>query len=184
MPVTSRDKKQPTNLNLSPQKVIIPKGMINPEETTIIEIPSRLHRQPIVIAKHKNAEIGYGLLCSSFKSPNEDVPPNNSTFTPILNHLKTLPERILGSSGSKVKQRQGSAHHSSMPVIPIPKGDKHVQQLPNTGSIKDLGAVEERERSELQRDLEVFQRARRNLLENASKLTSNETSSRIIIKKY
>ncbi|XP_031352301.1 uncharacterized protein LOC116177455 [Photinus pyralis] len=183
MPVTSREKKRPTR-NISPQKVIIPKGMVNPKETTIIEIPSRLHRQPIVIAKHKNSEIGYGLLCSSFKSTNEHVTPTNSTFKPILSHLKTLPERILGSSGSTEKRRQGSSRHSSMQVISQPHhGEKYNnQQVPNTGSFKDLEIVEERERSELQRDLEVFQRARRNLLENTSKLTSNETSNKLMKK--
>lgn len=38
------------------QKVIIPKGMVNPEETTIIEIPSKLQKQPVVVAKRKSQE--------------------------------------------------------------------------------------------------------------------------------
>lgn len=38
------------------QKVLIPKGMINPGETTIIEIPARLHKQPLVIAKRKASD--------------------------------------------------------------------------------------------------------------------------------
>lgn len=37
------------------QKVVIPKGMINPGETTIIEIPSALQKQPIVVAKRKTS---------------------------------------------------------------------------------------------------------------------------------
>ncbi|XP_017772439.1 PREDICTED: uncharacterized protein LOC108559616 [Nicrophorus vespilloides] len=37
------------------QKVVIPKGMINPGETTIIEIPSNLQKQPIVVAKRKTS---------------------------------------------------------------------------------------------------------------------------------
>lgn len=35
------------------QKVIIPKGMVNPAETTIIEIPVKLQKQPVVVAKRK-----------------------------------------------------------------------------------------------------------------------------------
>lgn len=36
------------------QKVIIPKGMVNPAETTIIEIPVKLQKQPVVVAKRKS----------------------------------------------------------------------------------------------------------------------------------
>lgn len=36
------------------QKVIIPKGMVNPTETTIIEIPMALQKQPVVVAKRKH----------------------------------------------------------------------------------------------------------------------------------
>lgn len=35
----------------SGQKIIIPKGTINPDEDTLIEIPRGLHAQPIVIAR-------------------------------------------------------------------------------------------------------------------------------------
>ena len=35
----------------SAQKIIIPKGLINPSETTIIEIPQHLKRIPVIIAQ-------------------------------------------------------------------------------------------------------------------------------------
>lgn len=35
------------------QKVVIPRGMINPHETTVIEIPTNLQKQPVVVAKRK-----------------------------------------------------------------------------------------------------------------------------------
>lgn len=38
---------------LRSQKVIIPKGLVNPNETTIIEIPQKLQDRPAVVAKHK-----------------------------------------------------------------------------------------------------------------------------------
>lgn len=33
------------------QKIFIPKGSINPNEDTIIEIPSEMQEQPLVVAK-------------------------------------------------------------------------------------------------------------------------------------
>lgn len=38
---------------LRSQKVIIPKGLVNPNETTIIEIPQKLQDRPAVVAKPK-----------------------------------------------------------------------------------------------------------------------------------
>lgn len=35
------------------QKIVIPKGTINGNETTVIEIPSDLQRTPLIIAKRK-----------------------------------------------------------------------------------------------------------------------------------
>lgn len=34
-----------------PQKIVIPKGTINPNETTVIEIPGNLRKKSVVIAK-------------------------------------------------------------------------------------------------------------------------------------
>lgn len=36
------------------QKVIIPRGLVNPYETTIIEIPKKLQNKPAVVAKPKS----------------------------------------------------------------------------------------------------------------------------------
>ncbi|KAK5644908.1 hypothetical protein RI129_006208 [Pyrocoelia pectoralis] len=153
-----KGEKKRTARNLSPQKVIIPKGMINPKETTIIEIPARLHRQPIVIAKHKNSEIGCGLLCSSFKSENESMSSKNSADKPVPNNLNVSSER---SNETEDKSHQGP----SMKGAPkLSKEKNYNQKIPVSGSSKNLDIMEEKERTELQRDLEVFQRARRNLL--------------------
>lgn len=51
MPLCTKKKEQTPMV----QKVVIPKGMINPTETTIIEIPAKLHKQPVVIAKRKGS---------------------------------------------------------------------------------------------------------------------------------
>lgn len=47
-------KKSKSNVP-SVQKVVIPRGMIDPSETTVIEIPAKLHKQPVVIAKRKTS---------------------------------------------------------------------------------------------------------------------------------
>lgn len=53
MPLCKKKQEEPKKLPHTAQKIVIPKGMINPNETTIIEIPARLHDQPLVIAKRK-----------------------------------------------------------------------------------------------------------------------------------
>jgi hypothetical protein len=37
--------------NQSAQKIIIPRGLIDPSETTIIEIPQHLKRTPVIVAQ-------------------------------------------------------------------------------------------------------------------------------------
>lgn len=45
--------KGPCKKKIEYQKVVIPRGMINPHETTVIEIPTNLQKQPVVVAKRK-----------------------------------------------------------------------------------------------------------------------------------
>lgn len=60
MPFCKKKKDEhPSVPPFTVQKVVIPKGMINPNETTIIEIPARLHDQPLVIAKRKMNTSGW-----------------------------------------------------------------------------------------------------------------------------
>lgn len=87
MPLNSRGEKRRSSKNVPPQKVIIPKGMINPDETTVIEIPARLHKQPIVVAKHKNTEIGQGLFCGSVKNAQRPDSANYSNNPKNGNHV-------------------------------------------------------------------------------------------------
>lgn len=48
MPLCGKKSSKP-----SCQKVVIPRGMVNPGETTVIEIPAKLNKQPVVVAKRK-----------------------------------------------------------------------------------------------------------------------------------
>lgn len=41
-----------TNAEKQPQKIIIPRGVVNPDETTVIEVPARLKRNPVVVARN------------------------------------------------------------------------------------------------------------------------------------
>ncbi|KAF5304170.1 hypothetical protein FQR65_LT08064 [Abscondita terminalis] len=156
MLLSSGEKKR-SNKNVPFQKVIIPKGMINPDETTVIEIPARLHKQPIVVAKHKTADLGRGLLCGTFK--------NQHLTTPASLKSPTLPpsEPQLNINQHRLKVREGV--------------DTNVRF--NSGSLKNLNATEERERAELQKNLEAFQKARRKLLENTTKLATNNPTIKI-----
>ncbi|KAG5891885.1 hypothetical protein JTB14_015903 [Gonioctena quinquepunctata] len=48
--MVKRDSKEKT------QKLIIPRGTIDSADTTIIEIPVKLKRRPVVVAKRRNPE--------------------------------------------------------------------------------------------------------------------------------
>lgn len=37
------------------QRIIIPKGSVDPTDTTVIEVPLRLQNEPVVIAKRKSS---------------------------------------------------------------------------------------------------------------------------------
>lgn len=65
------------------QKVVIPKGMINPNETTIIEIPARLHDQPLVIAKRK-------INATGWTSETMRRDPDDDYYDDMLNRTRTL----------------------------------------------------------------------------------------------
>ena len=39
------------------QKLIIPKGMVNPNQTTIVEIPLNMKKQPILVARRKDFDV-------------------------------------------------------------------------------------------------------------------------------
>lgn len=75
-------KKSKSNVP-SVQKVVIPRGMIDPSETTVIEIPAKLHKQPVVIAKRKasgkrsNHDIAMSSESSDYYAFN---PPANSSY--------------------------------------------------------------------------------------------------------
>lgn len=75
MPLCNK-KKQEEVVQKAPrtaQKIVIPKGMINPNETTIIEIPARLHDQPLVIAKRK-------INSPTFTSETYNRTPNSNMY--------------------------------------------------------------------------------------------------------
>ncbi|KRT81835.1 hypothetical protein AMK59_5410, partial [Oryctes borbonicus] len=138
------------------QKVVIPRGMINPHETTVIEIPINLQKQPVVVAKRKT-EISRANNKSRFGSRSKyDSFRPKQTSSPISIH----------------DQHQTS--RSFMNYTP----------LEGLSSIGDLEATERQERDQLQRDLDEFQRARRKLLANTSHLVNGEESSRPSVRSF
>ncbi|KAK4875757.1 hypothetical protein RN001_012179 [Aquatica leii] len=162
MHLNSRGEKKHTNKNALSQKVIIPKGMINSDETTVIEIPARLHKQPIVVAKHKNTDPGRNLLCSTFKTQNRpsSIPTNIKlpSYISIDSQMNTNPK-------SKVE-------------FDIQNNQLHAC------SLKNLNMTEEKERSELQKNLEAFQKARRKLLEHTTKLATQDPIHKLVKNTY
>lgn len=77
----------------SVQKVVIPRGMIDPSETTVIEIPAKLHRQPVVIAKRKAAAAKRSSHDMSISHERSDHyysfnPPASSSY---MNNLNNYP---------------------------------------------------------------------------------------------
>lgn len=82
-------KRRDSNSNTPVQKVVIPKGVVNPDETTIIEIPARLHKQPIVVAKRKavDGESAHQTTGNTGNSPVQNTfqQPIPSSFKPQFN---------------------------------------------------------------------------------------------------
>lgn len=92
------------------QKIVIPRGMINPNETTIIEIPARLHDQPLVIAKRKlnspaftSEKINKGLESyedeSSFYPDDTTLNKSNFAPRPQQRFVHTPPDTYSGFAG-------------------------------------------------------------------------------------
>ncbi|GJQ75656.1 hypothetical protein Trydic_g17731 [Trypoxylus dichotomus] len=123
--------------------------MINPHETTIIEIPTNLQKQPVVVAKRKTDALGSSSK-SRFRSRSKyDAFRPKHTSSPISIHEQ----------------------HPSRSYM-------HYTQFEGYSSIGDLEATERQEREQLQRDLDEFQRARRKLLANTSHLVNGEETAK------
>lgn len=78
MPFCKKKEEEPPKIpQYTSQKIVIPRGMINPHETTIIEIPARLHDQPLVIAKRKpNGPSFTSEKYKKYPAYDEDAMPN------------------------------------------------------------------------------------------------------------
>ncbi|KAF2880033.1 hypothetical protein ILUMI_26154 [Ignelater luminosus] len=88
MPFGAKAGKKRDSNSTPVQKVVIPKGVINPDETTIIEIPARLHKQPIVVAKRKVID---GEMPANHNDPHKNIensPLQNTFQQPISRSFK------------------------------------------------------------------------------------------------
>lgn len=88
------------------QKVIIPKGLVNPYETTIIEIPKKLQNKPAVVARPKSSYLG-----NRYKWDNNTFQDNVTTFNKqreeFLNYLKSTV-----SKNAKYLQERGDVNNA------------------------------------------------------------------------
>lgn len=63
------------------QKVIIPKGLVNPYETTIIEIPKKLQNKPAVVARPKTSYLGNRhKFCNGNDNNNNNTSSNQDNY--------------------------------------------------------------------------------------------------------
>lgn len=91
-------------------KVIIPRGMIDPTETTVIEIPAELHKHPFLIAKKKVPAV---TICSVV--PTLDKCNNDMSTTPPDDDCSCDPP----SSSSNYTKYASPPPARSRPKVPI-----------------------------------------------------------------
>ncbi|RZC39762.1 uncharacterized protein BDFB_007655 [Asbolus verrucosus] len=186
------------------QKVVIPKGLVNPNETTIVEIPIRLKHLDMVIARPKQ-DWSYG----TNRSPFDNFNPHDAAtfyheggmFHPDHPANRTPPS-LYDQSPVSSMYTPGSAEDSSS--IPVCSGSSSCPGNSSSGAyqrfdssglspgspdrsltqsdvMNSLGQLESSELHKIMGDLSDFQSARRKLVFDASSLASAaDVSSNIL----
>ncbi|XP_018334217.1 uncharacterized protein LOC108743238 [Agrilus planipennis] len=158
MPLISKKK-------FRPQRVIIPKGLVDPEEVTILEIPLCLKDEPVVIARKKN-------------------------FHPNDPHSEEGNDRISSACSSQVSlplsydqnNRPNSAKPGNLRPSSVCGNCPNRTSTPFSPSLspEQLQTMEKEECAALLNDLNQFQQARRNLILHTTSFASHPTSSSFI----
>lgn len=145
------------------QKILIPKGTINPDEDTLIEVPYSLKSNTLVVAGPSpaadfNAKVD---KTTSFYDP-----------SPISKSYIRLPEEARSSKTVYYKQ----PNDYSQILSPILRNDAASSSKPTSDLddmvLPDLYAAEQEERSVMEEKLSAYQQARRQFLFESTRVAS------------
>ncbi|XP_050296506.1 uncharacterized protein LOC126736271 [Anthonomus grandis grandis] len=169
------------------QKILIPRGTIDPNEDTLIEIPKNLQERPVVVASR-----GPNQTHLSFRS--DHIGPSNisSQYAPMQT---TNPNITLGQTYYEPAAANTSTFYQPQPIptrnqVPIRTDDSFspthnsTVHSPNYYSshdisaslLADLNTTELEEKSLVQQKLEAFQEARRQFLLETTTMVATSTS--------
>lgn len=143
------------------QKILIPRGTIDPNEDTLIEIPVDLKRKPVIVASKNGAERSFRANRSSgsFISSQNDF--DESMFD------QTISNRSI--SGIRQNESYFTPNTSSSEYRTALDLDSTV--------IADLNVTDQEEKMLVQRKLEAFQDARRQFLLETTHVATKRTQT-------
>ncbi|ENN79330.1 hypothetical protein YQE_04239, partial [Dendroctonus ponderosae] len=124
------------------QKVLIPRGTVNPNEDTLIEIPTSLKEKPMVIASQPHHSFG-------------------NTSRPL--------EKSFTRSTSPIISAGRAGFHST--TIPDPVFSSSMVEMDDM-RLPDLDSTEQEEAMMVQEKLRAFQEARRRFLMEATRVAN------------
>lgn len=174
-----------------PKKVIIPKGMVDPNETTIVEIPNEFINEPTVIAcpPHKES-VTYQTSneAQMFGNKNNIYYDKQEPAEFEVHALDYYPDFYVDTRGVVWTNRnrdpqlkpqtvhRNARTYLSRNVTPdyvVEKPRRKTVEKINEGIIQQIAVIEEEEKEKLVRDLKVLQNARRKLILNTTNLSNN-----------
>ncbi|XP_074029432.1 uncharacterized protein isoform X2 [Leptinotarsa decemlineata] len=162
------------------QKLIIPKGTIDSTDTTIIEIPVKLHSQPVVVAKRKTSEKSLFLdgnrEAITFRPHHTLLEPESFTEfnEKIVGHQSTMLEDNR-PRGAQVSRTGFSDGFHQRPVFRFDERPFPNDYIPHGLQPTDPADVDEIEKAETQlilEELQKYHQARRRFLEDASAIAT------------
>lgn len=143
------------------QKILIPRGTIDPNEDTLIEIPAGLKTKPVVVAGKNEADrsLTANRSTKSFISSERDFDES------LFDHS------ILNKSISGIRQNECHFTPSNSTA------DYRTALDLDSTVIADLNVTEQEEKMLVQRKLEAFQEARRQFLLETTHVATKRTQT-------
>ncbi|CAG9768570.1 unnamed protein product [Ceutorhynchus assimilis] len=154
------------------QKVLIPKGTINPNEDTVIEIPTNYRKAPVVVATKSNRSAT--IAARSSKTTKQIAERDVEDFNYVMyNQQPTLTPCPAVCYSESIDQNQATTQQQFRSAKRKTVQTGISENYSNTISLSDLSAKEKAETKLVQEKLEAFQLARRQFLIEANNITEN-----------
>ncbi|CAG9768571.1 unnamed protein product [Ceutorhynchus assimilis] len=177
------------------QRILIPRGLVDPNEDTIIEVPRNYKETPVVVASRSERNVNIARSTKSIKlrkdeedfdyvmynqKPTAQYPRARNqavSYVPQANY-NTQPSQATIDAQPPVSYPPPSVHSRQpnlyQPPIKCTNATTYDSAVPERNldiSLTNLDATEKAELQQVQDKLEAFQRARRQFLLEANQLT-------------